>query len=112
MFGGHAEVTYMHDNSPIHKSNLMKDYLNTVGFSSILNWPAMSPDLNPIERVWAIVTRDWPNIQGQRTRRALDDQVMNKWDELRDNLVYFENLYDGLEDRFQFVINHEGHFHP
>lgn len=109
---GHAEVIYMHDNSRIHKSHLITDYLQTVGFSSILNWPANSPDLNPIERVWAKVTRDWPNVQGQRTRRALDDLVMTRWDELRDNLVYFENLYEGLEDRFQYVINHDGYCHP
>ncbi|GBM15144.1 hypothetical protein AVEN_242182-1 [Araneus ventricosus] len=41
---------YQHDNSPIHTSNATKNYLKSNNVT-VLEWPPMSPALNPIENV-------------------------------------------------------------
>lgn len=112
MFGDRQQIIYMHDNSRVHSARMIQEYLSTVGFNRVLNWPANSPDLNPIERVWATITRDWPNVQGPRNANVLNELVMARWNELRHNYQYFRNLYDGLEGRFKYVIEHNGHFNP
>lgn len=111
IFDGHAQVHYMHDNSRIHRAKIIEELLPTFQFRSILDWPANSPDLNPIERVWAETSRDWQSIE-PRNVETLDAAVMRRWDELRANPGYFQNLYDGLANRFQYVIDHNGHFNP
>ncbi|GBL89841.1 Transposable element Tc3 transposase [Araneus ventricosus] len=47
---------YQHDNAPIHTYNATKNYSNSKNVT-VLEWPPMSPDLNPIENVWGIMSR-------------------------------------------------------
>ena len=47
-------VIFQQDNSPVHKSNAVKNYLHEQSVS-VLPWPAVSPDMNPIENVWAVL---------------------------------------------------------
>ncbi|GBL99904.1 hypothetical protein AVEN_19410-1 [Araneus ventricosus] len=49
---------YQHDNAPIHTSSATKYYLNSKN-ATVIEWPPMSPDLNPIENVWGIMS---PNV--------------------------------------------------
>jgi transposase len=61
---------FYQDNSPIHGAKKIRDYIDTKGLE-IYQAPAVSPELNPIENIWAIMKQRMPNpcpttVEGMR----------------------------------------------
>ncbi|CAG8552720.1 8244_t:CDS:2, partial [Paraglomus occultum] len=48
------QFCFQQDNSPIHKARAITDLFEHHNIR-ILDWPAYSPNINPIENLWAIL---------------------------------------------------------
>ncbi len=55
-----ADFIFQQDLAPAHTAKCTKSWLNDHGVG-VLDWPANSPDLNPIENLWGIVKRKMRN---------------------------------------------------
>ncbi len=53
---GDADFIFQQDLAPAHTAKGTKSWFNDHGVT-VLDWPANSPDLNPIENLWGIVKK-------------------------------------------------------
>ena len=68
----------MQDNARIHTAKTTMKKLASIGWNVLEDWPAYSPDLNPIENVWAVVNRRVSEYRVE-TEEELKDAVQKVW---------------------------------
>ncbi len=61
-----ADFIFQQDLAPAHTAKSTKSWLNDHGVG-VLDWPANSPDLNPIENLRGIVKRKMRNKRAKNT---------------------------------------------
>ena len=100
------DFTFMQDNAPCHKSKKVMEFFNTNNVS-VLEWPAQSPDLNPIENIWnTIKTRRRKRYGIPKTKQELIDQIFDIWNEL--TLEDVECCIANMERRLSEVLRMDG----
>ncbi len=62
-----ADFIFQQDLAPAHTAKSIKSWLNDHGVG-VLDWPANSPDLNPIANLWGIVKRKMRNKRSKKCR--------------------------------------------
>ncbi|CAD6196522.1 unnamed protein product [Caenorhabditis auriculariae] len=71
--------TFQQDNASIHKSRSTLDWLAAKKIKD-LEWPAVSPDLNPIENLWGLLARRvYRNGRQFNTIQDLKDALKAEW---------------------------------
>ncbi|KAE8740133.1 hypothetical protein FOCC_FOCC014352 [Frankliniella occidentalis] len=92
----YRDILRHQDNAPIHNAAYVRDWLaNTQPYITVLRWPPYSPDLNPIENVWAAMVRDW-DPQRERTVENLQQHFFTVWGILQRNRTIIENLTQSM----------------
>jgi len=103
MFGG-ENYYFQQDNDPKHKSKRCQEYLAYNNITTI-EWPAQSPDLNPIENLWSILdqnTRD----RKVNSKTELFEHLRQAWLELPKSLL--TDLVNSMPRRIAAVIEANG----
>ncbi len=72
-----ADFIFQQDLAPAHTAKSTKSWLNYHGVG-VLDWPANSPDLNPIENIWGIVKRKMRN-KTPKNAHELKAAVKETW---------------------------------
>ena len=100
------EWTFMHDGASIHRAKHTKQWLKQKDIP-LLEWPANSPDLNPIENLWGILTRAvFANGRQFRTKDELKAEVLKQWDLISAETII--KLTKSMPNRIIDVISRKG----
>jgi len=70
-----------------------------------LNWPAQSPDLNPIENLWFILDQLCKNRK-PANEEELFDRLKEEWESLPMGMM--KNLAESVPRRLQAAIDTKG----
>uniref|UniRef100_A0A8R1E6Z8 DDE_3 domain-containing protein n=1 Tax=Caenorhabditis japonica TaxID=281687 RepID=A0A8R1E6Z8_CAEJA len=98
----------------VSKSTILRTIQSTRAFLAskkikVLDWPACSPDLNPIESVWDILASSvYKNGKQYNSISELKDAVKAEWSKIQ--LSYLENLSNSMPNRIFQVIQKNGGF--
>ena len=97
------DLIFQQDNAPVHKSKIIGNFFQENEWE-VLEWSVYSPDLNPIENLWAILK--------QRLRKQtvfwenLEEKVYEIWNEIDADVV--RNLYENYTNRILDVKKAKG----
>lgn len=73
-----------------------------------LDWPAQSPDMNPIENAWSVLeTRLRARERMPTTLDGLFTALCEEWDGLSDS--FFRTLWESMPRRVGAVVQARGH---
>jgi DDE superfamily endonuclease len=105
LFGDIQEPIVMEDNAPVHKKVCIP-VRQELGMRCHQH-PPNSPDLNPIEKIWAHM-KHWISKEfGHITSvKAMKQVVINIWNEFENGR--WDHLIQSMPDRIQVVIKAKG----
>jgi transposase len=98
--------TLMEDNAPVHTAILSRKYRANHGIKKIDNWPAQSPDLNPIENVWKDLKVAIQTLYNPRSIPELKEAISQAWDDYPTQT--FDHLLESMPHRMKAVVDADG----
>lgn len=95
---------FLHDNDKKFHSKVVQEWLHTAGVTC-LEFPPYSPDLNPIENLWAILAREVEK-KNSSTVEELQEVVDQVWNKASQPLM--AELVASMPRRIEAVIKAKG----
>ncbi|KAJ5900309.1 uncharacterized protein N7473_004379 [Penicillium subrubescens] len=109
----HRDSIFQQDNASTLTAYIVREALAEMGIQ-VMDWPAKSPDLNPIENLWTLLKdkiykicpelKNMPN--NDTTHALLIRKAQEAWDLL--DLSILENLSHSMPRRVQAILDAEG----
>ncbi len=95
---------FQQDNAKPHTADITTAWLRSRRVR-VLNWPACSPDLSPIENIWRIIKRKI-NQRLPRTLQQLEIYIRQEWDQIPTPKL--QKLITSMPRRLQTVLKRRG----
>ena len=104
---GGGNWVFQQDGAPVHRSASTLEWLESKEIS-VLPWPSLSPDLNPIENLWGILARSvYDNGRRQfNTVKDLEAAIERSWNLIE--LGVLEGLIQSMPRRLFELIRKNG----
>ena len=98
---------FQQDNASTHTSKYTREMLEEENINT-LDWLARSPDLNPIENVWGMLTQIiYKNSRSYKKKKEdLKNAINEAWKQLPQS--YFQDLVCSMKKRLREVIKQDG----
>jgi len=96
---------FQQDNDPKHKSKIVKTWIESNGIDTI-EFPPYSPDLSPIENVWADLKRRVEQ-HNSTSLTDLERHVREEWATTDRN--FLTHIVHSMPERCKLVLKHKGH---
>lgn len=97
---------FQQDNAPVHTSEKCKKWFRDNNIK-LIDWPAHSPDMNPIENLWGILARDvYKNGRQFENVEQLKMQILHSWTSIKHETL--RKLVNSMRDRLFALINANG----
>ena len=102
---------WMQDNASIHERGEVLDFFEHHEIPR-LRWPARSPDLNPIENLWGLITKKLDVLVDADGEATTEDELWRRVQRCANQIPIevFKNLYESLLKRVKLVIEKDGFY--
>ena len=101
----HSSI-FMQDGASIHRSVKTMEWLKNSSIE-VLDWPAKSPDMNPIENLWGIVARQiYCNGRQFSTLENLIDAILEAWNAIPASTL--ASLVNSMPNRIAELLIQQG----
>ena len=102
-----TSMIFQQDNAAIHTAHLTKMWLLLKNIKT-MDWPAHSPDLNPIENLWGLLARRvYADGRIFQTTSELKSTILEEWHNFSIDIIH--SLIQSMPNRCISVLNKKGH---
>ena len=103
---GRDDFVFQQDNDPKHTSKLAREWFDKHSVE-LLDWPAQSPDLNPIEHLWQHLKRKLVAYEKHPTSmHELWQRVQTEWEKIDKDIC--AKLIESMPKRVAAVLKAKG----
>ncbi len=103
---GGEEWLFQQDNASIHTSAMTREWFRERNIR-VIDWPSLSPDLNPIENLWGILVRlVYANGRQFNSVPELWAEIRKQWALIPD--FHLKTLADSMNNRLVEVLTKNG----
>ena len=103
------DCIFMQDNAPSHAAKATAQFLARKGFpeNKIMSWPASSPDINPLENLWAILKRElYTGGRQYKSKADLWAAIQRETKKIKPHTI--KALTDSMDSRLVKIIELKG----